>query len=204
MRKMDRVEADQPKSRLRDTENGQTIIVSFWLIGTIATLLVWAGAFLHGSNLANPQEPSGVEVLEPTIEVSLPLLGPPSLEPGTWVWSELRGGECLQNFADPFAENFVVVSCDLPHNAEVIFATLISQNISDPYPGISSVVAQARQQCDLAEKVDIEKVAQFRDLRIAYSYPVSSTQWERGERGVYCFGYSESGEPFVDEVFQRK
>ncbi len=201
MRKTDRVEAGQPRSRLRDTDNGQTIIVSLWLSGTIVTLLVWAGSFLLGSNLANTQETSEVEVAEPTIEVSLSSLGPPSLAPGTWNWSELRGGECLQNFSDPFAESFLVVSCELPHNAELIHATLISQNILDPYPGISSVVAQARQQCDLVEKIEIGKVAQFRNLQIAYSYPVSSVQWDRGERGVYCFIYSESGEHFLEPIF---
>lgn len=200
MRKSDLVEADQTKIRLQDTENGRTIIVSLWLIGTIATLSIWAGAFILGGNNSKVRELADAKVEEHSSQVLLPSLGPPSRAPGTWLWSELRGGECLKNFTTPFAEDFLVVSCESAHHAELLSATLISQEITDPYPGNSSVMAVARQLCDLSQQINIDKVAMFRDLRIAYSYPASLSQWERGERAVYCFLYSESRELFLEPI----
>ena len=101
-----------PKPRLTQTARGQTIFVSLWVLGTLVTLGLWVGAFVLGQSVGAPEDAVVEEVVD-VVEISteFPELGPPSQTPGTWAWDELRGGECLTGFSDPFAEEFQVVSC---------------------------------------------------------------------------------------------
>ena len=52
----------------------------------------------------------------------------------------------------------------------------------------------------IADLVDIDVAREFSDLRTAYAYPVDATQWSAGERGVYCFVYSEGGDVFTQSL----
>ena len=185
------------KPRLTQTARGQTIYVSLWVLGTLGTLGLWVGAFVLGQSVGAPEDVAVEEVVD-VVEIAqeFPELGPPSQTPGTWAWDELRGGECLSGFSEPFAEQFQVVSCSSPHDAELLHAELLSRVASEPYPGDPAVLAAARAACDVRDLVNIEVAQEFSDLRTSYSYPVSQDQWEAGERAVYCFVYSESGATF--------
>ena len=190
-----------PKPRLTQTARGQTIFVSLWVLGTLVTLGLWVGAFVLGQSVGAPEDAvveEAVDVVE--IATEFPELGPPSQTPGTWAWDELRGGECLTGFSDPFAEEFKVVSCSSPHNAELLHAELLSSVAAEPYPEDPAVLAAARAACDVRDLVNIEVAKEFSDLRTSYSYPVSEDQWDAGERGVYCFVYSESGATFTSSL----
>ncbi|MDA2980297.1 MAG: septum formation family protein [Actinomycetota bacterium] len=190
-----------PKPRLTQTARGQTIFVSLWVLGTLVTLGVWVGAFVLGQSVGAPEDVMVEEVVDVVeIAAEFPELGPPSQTPGTWAWDELRGGECLTGFSDPFAEEFQVVSCSSPHTAELLHAELLSRVASEPYPGDPAVLAAARAACDVRDLVNIEVAQEFSDLRTSYSYPVSADQWDAGERGVYCFVYSESGATFTSSL----
>jgi hypothetical protein len=190
-----------PKPRLTQTARGQTIFVSLWVLGTLVTLGLWVGAFVLGQSVGAPEDAAVEEVIESAESApQFPELGPPPQAPGTWAWDELRGGECLTGFSDPFAEQFQVVSCSSPHNAELLHAELLSRESSEPYPGDPAVLAAARAACDVRDLVNIEVAQEFSDLRTGYSYPVSQDQWEAGERGVYCFVYSESGATFESSL----
>jgi hypothetical protein len=190
-----------PKPRLTQTARGQTIFVSLWVLGTLVTLGLWVGAFVLGQSVGAPEDAALEEVIESAESApQFPELGPPPQAPGTWEWDELRGGECLTGFSDPFAEQFQVVSCSSPHNAELLHAELLSRESSEPYPGDPAVLAAARAACDVRDLVNIEVAQEFSDLRTGYSYPVSQDQWEAGERGVYCFVYSESGATFESSL----
>lgn len=190
-----------PKPRLTQTARGQTIFVSLWVLGTLVTLGLWVGAFVLGQSVGAPEDAVVEEVFDVVeIATEFPELGPPSQTPGTWAWRELRGGECLTGFSDPFAEEFQVVSCSSPHNAELLHAELLSSVAAEPYPGDPAVLAAARAACDVRDLVNIDVAKEFSDLRTSYSYPVSEDQWDAGERGVYCFVYSESGATFTSSL----
>lgn len=190
-----------PEPRLTQTARGQTIFVSLWVLGTLVTLGLWVGAFVLGQSVGAPEDVAIEEVVDAVeIVAEFPDLGPPSQTPGTWAWDDLRGGECLTGFSDPFAEEFQVVSCSSPHNAELLHAELLSRESSEPYPGDPAVLAAARAACDVRDLVNMEVAQEFSDLRTSYSYPVSQNQWDAGERGVYCFVYSESGATFTSSL----
>lgn len=194
-------EQASPKPRLTDTARGQTLFVTLWVLGTVATLGLWAGAFLWGSSQGLVGEDGTVAPPEPVApEVTFPILGSPPATPGTQSWWELRGGECIAGFDDAFAQEFQVVGCLSSHNAELLEAQLLSDDPDEPYPGDAAVLAEAREICDLREVINREVASEYSDLRTTYSYPVNQEQWDAGERGVYCFVFSESGETFTQSL----
>ena len=190
-----------PRPRLTDTPRGQTIFISAWVLGTVIALSLWIGAFMLGQNTAEPTETLAQDV-EPVDEAvpEFPLLGSSPQSPGVWDWLDLRGGECLTGFDDAFAQEFEVISCGASHDAELIHAELLSDDPGEPYPGDALVLAQAREICDVRDLVDIDVAREFSDLRTAYAYPVDATQWSAGERGVYCFVYSEGGDVLTQSL----
>ena len=186
-----------PRPRLTDTARGQNIFVSLWVLGTILALGLWVGSFLLGQAVGADGEPPGPEVvISEDSGPQFPVLGQPAKPPGSWAWDELRGGECLTGFSDSFAEVFQVVSCSSVHTAQLVHAELLSRDRGESYPGDTSVLAQARDVCDVRDLISREVAEEFSDLRTAYSYPVNQEQWDVGERGVYCFVYSEGGDSF--------
>jgi len=194
----DQTVAPQPTRRTRrsltDTEAGQSIFIGLWILGTLATVAALVGAFLAGQHIANlgAVEPEVVpEVVEETI--TFPDLTGGPVGPGVWSYDELRGGECISGYAGAFAESYSVVSCASPHDAQLVFAQLLSDNPAEAYPGEEVVAAQAPDICDAGLSLNREIAAEYADLVMESSYPVDTTQWESGSRVVYCFISRGSG-----------
>lgn len=185
--------AGPPKKRLTSTATGQSIFIGLWILGTLLIVAILAGAFLLGQSLsgdgadASSEEQAEVPVLE------FPVLSGMPVEPGVWAWDELRGGECVSGFAGAFAEEFTVVGCEATHNAQLIFARLLSNRAEDPYPGVEEVAQLARETCDVTELIDYSIATGYDDLIVDYAYPASDEQWAQGERGAYCFALRSSG-----------
>ena len=182
-----------PKKRLTSTAAGQSIFIGLWILGTLVVVAILAGAFLLGQSLGSDDAVESVaeEVEAPAIE--FPVLSGIPVEPGQWAWDELRGGECISGFDGAFAEEFTVVGCEVPHDAQVVSATLLSTRADDPYPGVDEVAQLAREACDVRDVIDYSLVTEYDDLIVDYSYPASDEQWAQGERGVYCFALRASG-----------
>ena len=84
----------------------------------------------------------------------------------------------------------------LAHDAQVVAAQLVSRDPTEPYPGEGAMATQAREVCDVGDLVNREYAAGFADLFVEPSYPITETQWEQGQRVVWCFLRSGSGEVF--------
>jgi hypothetical protein len=180
--------------KLTDTAAGQSIFVGLWIAGTLVFLSAAAGAFLLGQNIADTQVPPVVVVEQEPAPIEFPVLSGIPQAPGVWEWNELRGGECIRGFEGPFAENYTVVDCGVPHDAQLLRAELLSRSPSAVYPGVDELTASAREICDLTEDVDYSLAQDYSDLIVEFSYPVTPEQWETGQRGVYCFVMSQSGQ----------
>ena len=128
--------------------------------------------------------------------------GPQS--PGTHAWDELRGGECLASFESAFAEEFTVVGCDTPHPAQMVTAVLLSRDRTELFPGENAVAERAEAVCEVADLINPEVASTFSELVIDSAYPVSSEQWDAGQRVVYCFLYSSSGEVFEESLLAQR
>ncbi len=185
--------ARPPTQRLTSTATGQSIFIGLWILGTLVLVAILAGAFLLGQSLAGDDAEEGVAEPVEAAVIEFPVLSGVPVEPGQWPWDELRGGECISGFDGAFAEEFTVVGCEAPHDAQVVSATLLSNRTEDPYPGVDEVAQLARESCDVTERIDYSLATQFDDLIVDYSYPASDEQWAQGQRAVYCFALRSSG-----------
>lgn len=190
-----------PRVPLRSTRRGQNIIVASAVAATFIFIGAAVGAFFVGQALA-PEEPIEEIAAEQELRDSEPpvaefpsLTGGPQA-PGEVSWEQLRGGECLQDFETAFAETFLVVECSTPHDAQVITAQLVSRDRTEAYPGEAAMATQAREICDVRDRVNTDYAAEFDDLFVDSAYPATETQWDEGQRVVWCFLRSNSGERF--------
>lgn len=195
--------SDSPKKRLTDTSAGQAVFVGLWMLGTLATIAALIGAFFLGRLISEANQPQPVipEETSPEVAQIVPLTGQTQL-PGQWEWFELMGGECVTGFQTAFDAEFTVVPCELPHDAELIHAELVSSDPALSFPGEESVVASAKEICDLTDRINRETASAYADLVVDYSYPASADQWDAGYRGVYCFVTRSSGD-FMAERLAR-
>ena len=204
---MDDERSPEEKVPLRATARGQTIIVGLSVAATFLFLAAVVGAFFVGQSLAPTAE---VELAEPQAlsfeqaPITFPSLTGGPQSPGAYDWDELRGGECLASFDTAFAEEFMVVGCDTPHPAQLVRTELLSRDRTELFPGESALVTEAEAVCELAEIIDPVVVSKFSQLVINMAHPVSAEQWDAGQRVVYCFIHSSSGEVFEESLLAQK
>ena len=192
-------EDSPPKARLRETQRGQNIIVGAAVLATAVFFGAIVAAFFIGQSLADAPVTSEPEValeFEPP-EIIFPSLTGGPQSPGSRDWDELRGGECLASFDDgAFAEVFDVTECSNPHEAQLVKAQLMSRDRTETFPGEAQILVAVKEICDVVDLIDTDYVKEFTDLVVEASYPVDSTQWDEGQRVVYCFMRSSGGTKF--------
>ena len=179
------------KKSLTDTPGGQSLYIGLWIVGTLAVFGASVGAYFLGDYLGSPEEAAQVVEEPPALE--LPEVGGGPQEPGIWKWNELRGGECIRAYDTAFAEEFEVVSCSGPHNAELVFVHVVSDDIEDPFPGEEELLADAKLVCDVEDLLSRSAIQNYSDLEIEFSFPVDAEQWDEGDRLIYCFITRQSG-----------
>jgi len=173
-----------------------------WLaITLIGVMPAVAIGYLIGSVTSEEPAPSPVVMAEPeVIEFTTPNLSLGPRPVGTWQWSELRGGECIAWFADAFAEQFDVVECTTPHEAEFVRATLASDDADARYPGDAAVEEFATEHCASWSKDDLIEGELFDDLVAESSFSLGKEAWVRGDRLVGCFVRQLDGELFTTKL----
>lgn len=172
----------------------------------VVIVLALAGLFYLGTRLplifagtagaAASATPAPTASPEPTAEQ--PASGP--LAPGTYAWDELRGGECLDPYSSPWAEEFTVVDCAGPHAGQLVFAAPYSDDPATPFPGEDTIASEIGLLCSAPGVVDFGAAAPFTDLQIQGAYPVSGEQWAAGNRDYFCFASRSSGEQLTGSV----
>lgn len=190
------------RPRLTSTPRGQAVYLALWVVGTLGGLAALGGAFVLGQYLGAPAPPPVAVVAEDLEQPELvfPTLSGGPVGAGTWAWNELRGGECLADFDGAFAESFEVVSCATAHRAQLVKAQLLNRDRSEVFPGEEAIAQRAAEVCELSEVIDRTYATGFNDLLVHYSYPVTEDQWDAGQRVVYCFVNSASGESFTKSL----
>ena len=154
--------------------------------------LIFAGS----TDAAASASPTPTPSAEPTAEQ--PAAGP--LAPGTYAWDELQGGECLDPYSSPWAEEFTVVDCAQPHAAQLLVTAPYSDDPAAPFPGTDVIASEIGLLCSAPGVVDFAAAAPFTDLQVQGAYPVSGEQWTAGDRDYFCFASRASGEPLTATV----
>lgn len=167
-------------------------LVALFLVGTrLPTLLGSASAPL--TDVVTEPTPGPTDAAD---EVPLPT-GP--VEPGVWAWNELRGGECLDGYSDPWAEEFTVVDCATPHAAQLVVRAEVPvatpEASDEAFPGVEVLRERVSELCAAPGVLDLSQAGDYTDVQLEVSYPAVAEQWNTGERTYFCFVNRASGEP---------
>lgn len=167
------------------------LLLGFFSLGTRLPAL-----FAQESEPTAPTEPDPVETV-PT--------GP--VEPGVWAWDELRGGECLTDFDDAWAEEFTVVDCLEEHTAQLTYRgsfvteSRVGASTAPPpaFPGVPALTTQVAELCADPEAFGYAAARSITDGRMQGSFPVTVEAWQE-EPVFYCFFTRSSGAPIPADV----
>jgi hypothetical protein len=183
--------------------------------GGLLAVIALIALFLLGTRLPDllgpaPAVATPTPTPTPTRIAALPI-GP--VEPGTYDWDELLGGECLEPYdvtTGAWAEEYTVVDCAVPHSAQMVYRAWFPPEPADPedpdaepvwgaYPGAEALQAQISLLCSAPGVVDLAAAGAYSDAQIQGSYPMTEEQWET-DPSYYCFVSRSSGEPLTTSV----
>ena len=192
--------------------------ILLWVGGSLVAVLALVTLFLIGTKLSDLLGPAPAVVAptsaspSPTPSPTVAAVGP--VEPGNHRWDDLLGGECLDPYPGPWAEEFTVVDCALPHPAQVVARGTFAEpavTAPDPsappvdapgsvHPGAAALQSQINLLCTAPTVIDYAIAGQYTDIQFEASYPVTDQQWADGDREYYCFVSRNSGEPLTGSV----
>jgi hypothetical protein len=209
---------DAPAKRLPAEGLSKTQKALFWVGGSLLAVLALFALFLIGTRLSDLLGPAPA-IVAPTSASPTPSPTPTAVaigpvEPGNHEWDELLGGECLDPYPGPWAEQFTVVDCAAPHPAQLVArgtfaepAATATEPSAPPveapasvYPGAAALQAQINLLCTTPKVIDYAAAGKYTDIQFEASYPATDQQWADGDREYYCFVSRKSGEPITGTV----
>lgn len=175
----------------------------FWLAGGLIALLVLAVLFVIGTKI--PAAPVPVAASKSaTPKVSTSPTPTPSVTgqaaAGVHLWSDLRGGECVDPFTNPFELKFTVVDCAAPHPAQMVFRATFPGEATAAYPGLDALQSQINLLCTAPGVIDLATAGAYSDIQFQASYAATTQEWTKGQHDYYCFVNRSGGEPITGSV----
>jgi hypothetical protein len=179
-----------------------------WVGAAVLAVGILVGLFFLGQQLGGSPAPvptptttqaqTPTPTATPTPTPTVQAVG--SQPVGVHKWNELGGGECLQPYVSPWAEEFTVVDCAAPHTAQLVYRGVIAGDAATTFPGESALAAQINLLCSAPGVIDLNAAGVYPDLQLQGSYPVTEEQWTSGQRNYYCFLSRSSGEPLTASI----
>jgi hypothetical protein len=205
---------DPPSHRVARRTHPALIWTAVGLLA-VTTLVL---AFLIGTKLSGPSRASAIaspSTTPSTVPVptrTAAAVGPASI--GSHRWDELRGGECIDPFTTPFAENFTVVDCGAAHAAQLLRrgtfpaggAPAATSGTSTPspsvedYPGLAALQSQIALLCDAPGVIDLAAAGAYRDIQFQASYAATAAEWKGGQHDYFCFVNRSSAQPITGSL----
>jgi len=177
-----------------------------WVLGGLLAVIALIALFFLGIRLPDLLGPA--PAIAPSASPSpsaspTVVLGP--LKPGTYHWDELLGGECIDPYGSAFEDEYTVVDCTKPHDAQMVRTGIIVPvapvtGVFDPdaYPGEQALQAQTLQLCRVSG-IFSSAASAVTDAQITASYPTEE-QWADGNRAYFCFVTRSSGEKITGDI----
>ena len=131
-------------------------------------------------------------------------IGPPG--DGQPAFEALVPGQCFDEIVDDAAgalHRMVLVSCDVPHDAEAFARLALPDPPGAPFPGEQAVRRSAYQACLQQFSAYVGSEYAVSDLRVAVLRPVAST-WPAGDRVVLCSLYDGDLVPLVGTLWSSR
>ena len=175
-----------------------------WLTGCLVAVLALVVVFIIGTRIGPSSGADAVVTPSATPSVTASPTPTPTPVPtapaaaGAQDWDALVGGECVETFPGPLAEEFTVVDCAAPHAAQLVYRALIGTGADDEvYPGVDALQSQVGIACSAPGVIDLAAAAQFSDLQVTGSFPATEEQWKEGPRDLFCFVQRSGTEPLT-------
>jgi hypothetical protein len=164
--------------------------------------IVLAGLFFLGTQLAGGGGDAAAPAATPTPSAeATPTPEPTGPQPaGVHAWDTLFGGECLDGFTSPWAEEFTVVDCAAPHAAQLVYRGELAEDATAPFPGEAELGSRMNLLCTAPGVIDVGAASGVNDLQVQGAFPVTEEQWAEGERTYYCFVNRAGGEPLTGSL----
>ncbi|MFJ7751338.1 septum formation family protein [Arthrobacter sp. NPDC097144] len=158
-----------------DGGNAKRILIILGILGILAVLVV----LLFTVVLQSEKAPG---VVEENVE---PL--------------DLKAGDCLQGF-EAFDQPVTVVTCETPHNAQLVATD--SYPDDDSFPGSEALSAKATEVC--AQVQYSETMTANPDLQLQETKVVpTEDSWDDGDRRVDCFVVSSGDQDLTASLLQE-
>lgn len=181
----------------------------FWLAGGVIALLVLALLFVIGTKIAAASTPVAASKSS-TAKASPSLSASPSATPssgatgpatvGVHLWIDLRGGECVDPYSNPFELRFTVVDCGAPHPAQMVFRGTFPGGSTVEYPGPDSLQTQINLLCTARGVIDLGTAGAYNDIQVQASYAATTQEWAKGQHDYFCFVNRAAGKPITGSV----
>ena len=198
-----------------ETKRPTTLV---WVLAGVVVVIVLVGLFFVGQRLgseflvaapiptnaaSSPPESTASETPTPTASPTVAAEVTAIQSAGVHPWNTLFGGECLEPYDSPWAQEFTVVECATAHTAQVVFRGTFDADPASAFPGEAALAAQINVLCSAVGLIDLTAAAALADVQVQGSYPVSDEQWSAGERHYYCFVSRSSGEALTAPLAGR-
>ena len=175
----------------------------FWIAGGVIALLVLTLLFVLGTKIATPAVSVAV-VTSATPKASSPQTPAPAQSGqaavGPHLWSDLRGGECVDPYTNPFQLKYAVVDCAAPHPAQMAFRGTFPGEVTAAYPGLESLQSQINLLCTAPGVIDLATAGAYSDIQFQASYAVTADEWTKGQHDYFCFVNRAGGDPITGSV----
>lgn len=181
-------EAATPKSKFA-VDPKVLRIVAFVVGGLV---LAVAGFFL-GRVVSGP-----VAVPTPTATPKAPATE--MRAPGTWAWTELFGGECIDPYPGAWAEEFTVVSCEKPHAAQLVAVGDLSEIEGNSYPGDDQIGPLVSAECQKQGVLDLSVASAYPNMEVTFAHAANEDDWDDGNTSYYCFVSLNDGSDITGSV----
>ena len=177
----------------------------FWLSGGVIALLVLAILFVIGTKIAAaPTSAASSKSATPEVVPSSSAAPTPSATgpaaAGLHLWSDLRGGECVDPYSNPFDLRFTVVDCAAPHPAQMVFRGTFPGEPTVAYPGLDSLQSQMTSLCTAPGVIDLAKAGAYSDIQFRASFAATTEEWTKGQHDYFCFVNRSGGEPITGSL----
>ncbi|MFT4122986.1 MAG: hypothetical protein QM635_04040, partial [Microbacteriaceae bacterium] len=175
-------------------------IVLLCVAGGLVFLLLLALMFVLGVRAGTREQPTPATTATEAA-TGTAAIGP--LDPGTYAWTELLGGECVDPFVSAWESEYTVVDCDQVHTGQLVARGSFDDDAdlaAAGYPGADELEDEAASLCTSAKVLDYGAAEAYQDLQLATSYAADESDWDAGDHDYLCFVSRADGDDIAGSL----
>lgn len=188
-----------PKGPREPIPRNQKILM--WVAGGLVAALALVALFAVGMRLASlAPAPAVTPSASPSPSPMPTLLPVGPVQPGTYQWDALLGGECLKPYASAWQDEYTVVDCTTPHPAQMAHRGTFDDPASATYPGLDELQKRINLLCTAPTVIDYTIAGTVQDIQVAASFAADEQEWDAGNHSYFCFVTRSTGTDLLASI----